>query len=72
MFCDIYERIHLDMEPTLAVSREILYADDTLLASSSKKKLQQLLDAVCAEGLKYGLELKWGKPIKCQHVTPPI
>ena len=61
MFHDIYARIHLDPEPAFIVTRELLYADDTLLASSSEKNLQTLLNAVCEEGLKYGLELHWGK-----------
>ena len=61
MFHDIYARIHLDLEPGFIVTRELLYADDTLLASSSAGNLQTLLNAVCSEGLKYGLELHWGK-----------
>ena len=61
MFHDIYKRINLNPEPAFVVTRELLYAGDTLLASSSAENLQILLNAVCEEGLKYGLELHWGK-----------
>ena len=39
----------------------ILYADDTLLISSSSKRLQRLLMAVAEAGADYGMELHWGK-----------
>ena len=61
MFHDIYGKIHLDPEPAFLVTNEVLYADDTVLLSSSAKNLQTLMDAVVAEGANYGLELNWSK-----------
>ena len=43
------------------VLRELLYADDTVLLSTSEDNLQRLLNAVITEGAKYGLELNWSK-----------
>ena len=40
------------VEPDFLVCPDILYADDTMLASSSAEKLQTLLDAVIWEGKK--------------------
>ena len=58
------EGVHADVvEPDFLVCPDILYADDTMLASSSAKKLQTLLDAVICEGKKYGLELNWAKTV---------
>ena len=70
MFHDIYARLHFDPEPAFVVTRELLYADDTLLALSSPKNLQMLLDAICAEGLKYGLELNWDKTYQMSVCHP--
>ena len=61
MFHDIYGKIHLDPEPAFLVTNKVLYADDTILLSSSAKNLQTLMDAVVAEGANYGLELNWSK-----------
>lgn len=61
MFHDIYAKINLDPEPDYVVTNEVLYADDTVLVSSSEKNLQILINAVVTEGAKYGLELHWGK-----------
>ena len=61
MFHDIYEKINLDPEPAFVVTNEVLYADDTVLLSSSAKNMQVLLDAVVTEGANYGLELNWTK-----------
>ena len=61
MFEDIYGRLPLVEEAEYVVTREVLYADDTLLLSSSPENLQALLGAVVEEGAKYGLELNWGK-----------
>ena len=69
MFHDIYNLLHLDPEPPFVVTREVLYADDTLLMSSSPQNLQALLNAVVAEGAKYGLELHWGKTYQMQVCT---
>ena len=61
MFYNIYNGIHLDPEPAFVVTRDFLYADDTLLISSSQENLQMLLNSVVVEGAKYGLELNWKK-----------
>ena len=61
MFHDIYTRLDLDLEPAFVVTREVLYADDTLLMSSSERNLQALLNQVVLEGAKYGLGLNWSK-----------
>ena len=61
MFHDIYRILDLAPEPDFVVTNEALYADDTLLMSSSKDNLQKLLNAVVGEGAKYGLELNWRK-----------
>ena len=42
---------------------DILYADDTLLLSSSAEKLQRQLELVVDEGRRYGLELNWKKTL---------
>ena len=63
---DVHRRVHLVDEPAYIVTREVLYADDTLLVSSSSGNLQQLLDAIVQEGLKYGLELNWEKTLQMQ------
>jgi len=39
----------------------LLYADDTLLLGTSESSLQQLLDAIAAVGLRYGMELHYSK-----------
>ena len=69
MFHDIYNRLHLDPEPAFLVTREVLYADDTLLMSTSVRNLQTLLNEVVAEGAKYGLELNWDKTYQMQVCT---
>ena len=61
MFSDIYSKYEFDEEPAFVVTREVLYADDTLLVSTSSQNLQRLLDAVVREGARYGLELNWDK-----------
>ena len=61
MFHGIYTSVHLYEEPAFLVTRDLLYADDTALLSGSQGNLQILLDAVVAEGAKYGLELNWEK-----------
>ena len=61
MFENIYSQIHLDKDAPYVVSNEVLYADDTVLLSSSLNNCQMLLDAVVSEGEKYGLELNWTK-----------
>ena len=61
MLSEIYTKYHFDEEPAFVVTREVLYADDTSLVSSSNQNLQRLLDAVVHEGAKYGFELNWNK-----------
>ena len=61
MFHDIYARLHLLREPPFVTSRELLYAGDTVLMSSSQANLQLLIDAVSEEGAAYGLEINWEK-----------
>ena len=45
------------------VSRDLLYADDTLLADTDSSVLQRLVETVAAFGSEYGLELHWGKTV---------
>ena len=47
-------------EPFL-VSRDILYADDTLLLATDADTLQRHLECITRVGRRYGLELHWGK-----------
>ena len=72
MFHDIDNQIHLDPEPAFVFIRNLLYADDTLLVSSSLTNLQRLLNAVVSEGAKYGLELNWEKTFQMAVCTPSI
>ena len=48
-------------EPDYIVSRDLLYAGDTLLVSCSAQRLQRHLDLIVDEGLRYGLEMNWDK-----------
>ena len=61
MFYDIYNSVDLQDEPEFVVTRELLYADETVLLSARQDNLQQLPDAIVTEGAKYGLELNWEK-----------
>ena len=54
MFYDIHAKLQLEPEPSFVVSSELLYADDTVLMSSSQSNLQQLVNAVSSEGAVYG------------------
>ena len=72
MFHDIYKSVHLEEEPEFVVSRDLLYADDTALLSSSEENLQKLLNAVASEGAKYGLELNWDKTFQMNVNTDAI
>ena len=55
----------LSQEAQLAVSNnsleDVLFADDTLLISTSAKHLQEYMAAVEQCGRQYGLEIHWGK-----------
>ena len=66
---DLRLEASLAVEPKYVVTRDILYADDTLLASSSASSLQSLLNAVVEEGARYGLELNWDKTMQMQIST---
>ena len=45
------------------VTRDVLYADDTLLAENNADILQFHLDTIVELGSAYGLELHWGKTL---------
>ena len=69
MFHDVYQSLNLVAEPAFVATRDLLYADDTALLSSSQDNLQQLVNAVVAEGAKYGLELNWEKTFQMNMGT---
>ena len=52
-------RGHLLVEPPYIVCSDLLYADDTLLMSSSVAKLQAHMELVVDEGSRYRLEIRW-------------
>ena len=54
---------HLLEGAPYAICTELLYADDTLLLSSSAAKLQAHMDLVIDEGARYGLEINWSKTV---------
>jgi len=72
MLHDALEGIQYDPDPEYIVTRDILYADDTLLASQSSSNLQNMLNAIVGEGAKYGLELNWGKTMQMQINTNSV
>ena len=51
----------MQAEPNFVALRELLYADDTVLISSSRTNLKEMLKDVMIESAKYGLELNWSK-----------
>ena len=57
------EQPHILAEPSHVICTDLLYADDTLLMSSSAAKLQLHMDLVVDEGSRYGLELSWSKTV---------
>ena len=69
MLHDALNDIQYDPDPEYVVTRDILYADDTLLASQSSLNLQNMLNAIVTEGAKYGLELNWEKTLQMQINT---
>ena len=76
MLNDAVDSLLLEPEPDYVVTRDILYADDTLFVSRHQSNLQAMLNAIVEEGRKYGLELNWGKTIQmkistCTKVTRP-
>ena len=50
-------------EPDYIVCSDVLYADDTMLVSSSALRLQLHMDTLVDEGQRYGLELNWSKTV---------
>ena len=56
-------------EPPYVVTRDILYADDTLLLSHHTNNWQDMLEEIIQEGAKYGLELNWDKTLQIQIST---
>ena len=66
---DVFDQTDLREEPEFVVTRDVLYADDTLLASQHPENLQRLLNAIVEEGKKYGLELNWDKTVQIQVST---
>jgi hypothetical protein len=51
------------IEPPYVVCTDVLYADDTILFSSSAQKLQTHVHLIVDEGQRYGLESNWGKTV---------
>ena len=50
-----------DNTPDYIATRDILYADDTILLGASRDQMQYYLDTVVGCARYYGLELNWGK-----------
>ena len=69
MLHDVFAGLQLDAEPEFLVSRDVLYADDTLLMSSKVDNLQKILNSIVSEGATYGLELNWAKTTQLQVST---
>ena len=72
MLHDVFANVILEDEPDFIVTNDVLYADDTLLASSSVLNMQRLINAIVHEGANYGLDINWSKTIKIQVSTPHI
>ena len=76
MLHDSIDTLHLQQEPEYVVTRDVLYADDTLLVSRHQTNLQAMLNAIVEEGQRYGLELNWSKTFQlqvstCKKITKP-
>ena len=56
-------------EPWL-VTRDLLYADDTLILETKAEVAQSFMDAVAQRGGEYGLALNWGK-VKLLRINHP-
>ena len=69
MLHDVFGSLDLGQEPEYIVTRDMLYADDTLLASSSADNLQIILSSIVEEGARYGLELNWSKTVQMRIST---
>ena len=57
------DTLALMTEPDYIVCTDVLYADDTMLVSSSASRLQLHMDTLVDEGQRYGLELNWSKTV---------
>ena len=61
--------IAYDADPEYIVTRDTLYADDTLLASQSGRNLQNMLNAIVEEWANYTvLSLTGTKHCRCKFV----
>ena len=69
MLDGVIRTVDLQAEPAFIVTRDILYAEDTLLLSRHVANLNGLLAAIVAEGQKYGLELNWEKDLQMNIST---
>ena len=54
---DVFNGADLQEEPQYVVTRDVLYADDTLLVSQPPRNIQTLPETNVTEGRKYGKEL---------------
>eukprot|EP00959_Pyramimonas_sp_CCMP1952_P060790 1269753-Pyramimonas_sp.AAC.1 len=69
MLHDACEAINFEADAAYVATRDRLHADDALLASQSKTNVQSMLNAIAAEGRKYGLELNWAKTLQMHIVA---
>ena len=69
MLYDVYANVVLNEEPDFIDSNDVLYADDTLFASTNPSNMQQLMNAIVHEGAIYGLEINWSKTVQIQVCT---
>ena len=54
---DVFLGLSLEDEPAYVVTRDVLYADDTLIVSKHASNVQAILSKIVSEGAKYGLEI---------------
>jgi len=59
----VAEKFGEDTAAPFGVTRDVLYADDTLLTEDNAEVLQFHLDTIVELGSAYGLELHWGKTV---------
>ena len=71
MLHDVFHELILDVEPEFVVTRDLLYADDTLLISRHPGNLDSLLTRIVDEGQRYGLELNWDKTVH-MHISSDL
>ena len=68
LFHDVHKNDHLKLREHRVIGMEedeILYADDTICVSEDEEALQRLVQAIEAEGAKYGLKLNKDK---CEYI----